>query len=141
MVITIIGIIFKCSFKLNTGTGDTEHTDNMDTTFKSQIENTLTSNVEFEFSLDFQGQCEYVESKDTDQFLERELVVLFLVDKGLIPINERTEGIVKCLPLDNEWMGIVYISYKTCTQVGSDWDEDVWDEGTSERLVSTLLGE
>lgn len=109
--------------------------------FKSEIEKTLTSNVEFEFSLDFQGQCEYIESETTDQFLERELVVLFLVDKGLIPINERTKGIVRCLPLNNEWGGIVYISYETCTQVGCDWNEDVWEEGTSERLVSKLLGE
>ena len=113
----------------------------MDTMFKSQIKNILTSNVEFEFSLDFQGQCEYIESKDTDQFLERESVVLFLVKKELIPINERTEGVITCLPLNNEWEGIVHITYKTCTQVGEDWNDDVWDEGKSERLVSTLLEE
>ncbi len=103
--------------------------------FKSEIEKTLTSDVEFEFSLDFQGQVEYLESENTDEFLELELVLLFLVDKGLIPINERTEGVVTIE------MGIVYLDYKTCTRVGGDWDEDVWEEYTSEHLVLNLLGE
>jgi hypothetical protein len=107
----------------------------MDTLFTSQIGKTLNSNVEFEFSLDFQGQVEYIESENTDQFLEYELVLLFLVEKGLVPINERTEGVVTIK------MGIVYLDYKTCTQVGEDWNEDVWEEETSEHLVLNLLGE
>jgi hypothetical protein len=78
----------------------------MNTTFTSQIEKTLKSDVEFEFSLDFQGQVEYIESEDTDQFLEYELVLLFLVDKGSVPINERTEGVVTIKD------GIVEITYK-----------------------------
>lgn len=107
----------------------------MNTTFISQITKTLNSDVEFEFSLDFQGQVEYIESENTDQFLEYEPVLLFLVDKGLIPINERTEGVVTIK------MGIVYLDFKTCTQVGGDWNEDVWEEETSEHLVLNLVGE
>jgi hypothetical protein len=107
----------------------------MNTMFKSEIEKTLTSDVEFEFSLDFQGQVEYLESENTDEFLELERVLLFLVDKELIPINERTEGMVTIK------MGIVYLDYKTCTRVGEDWDDDVWEEYTSEHLVLNLLGE
>jgi hypothetical protein len=107
----------------------------MNTTFTSQIEKTLNSNVEFEFSLDFQGQVEYIESEDTDQFLEYELVLLFLVDKGLVPINERTEGVIT---IEN---GVVEIDYKTCTQVGGDWNEDVWDEHISKHSVQDLVGE
>lgn len=107
----------------------------MNTTFTSQIEKTLNSNVEFEFSLDLQGQVEYIESVDTDQFLEYELVLLFLVDKGLVPINERTEGVIT---IEN---GVVEIDYKTCTQVGGDWNEDVWDEHISKHSVQDLVGE
>ena len=107
----------------------------MDTLFTSQIKNTLNSDVEFEFSLDFQGQVEYIESENTDQFLEYELVLLFLVEKELVPINERTEGVVSVES------GMVHISYKTCTQVGEDWNDDVWDEGTSEHSVNDLLVE
>ncbi len=123
-----------------TGTG-LLNTQTMDTLFKSQIKKILTSNVEFEFSLDFQGMVEYIESDDTDQFLEYEQVLLFLVKKELIPINERTEGFVKCIPLNNEWEGIVYITYQTCLNLGEDWNDDMWDSGKSERLVSTLLEE
>jgi hypothetical protein len=107
----------------------------MDTLFKSQIENTLTTNVEFEFSLDFQGQVEYIESEDTDQFLELERVVLFLVEKDLIPINERTEGVVTIKD------GVVEIDYKTCTQLGEDWGDDVWDEHITKVSVQDLVGE
>ena len=107
----------------------------MNTTFTSQIEKTLNSNVEFEFSLDFQGQVEYIESEDTDQFLEYELVLLFLVDKGLVPINERTEGVIT---IEN---GVVEIDYKTCSQLGEDWGDDVWDEHITKVSVQDLVGE
>lgn len=79
--------------------------------------------MEFEFSLDFQGQVEYIQSETTDEFLERELVILWFVDKGHIPINERTEGLFTFTD------GVVEIVYKTCTEVGVDWDSDVWEEG------------
>ncbi len=107
----------------------------MDTLFKSQIENTLTTNVEFEFSLDFQGQVEYIESENTDQFEELERVVLFLVEKDLIPINERTEGVVTIKD------GVVEIDYKTCSQLGEDWGDDVWDEHITKVSVQDLVGE
>ncbi len=132
-------VIFE-STNTNTGTG-LLNTQTMDTLFKTQIKKILTSNVEFEFSLDFQGMVEYIESDDTDQFLEYEQVLLFLVKKELIPINERTEGFVKCIPLNNEWEGIVHITYQTCLNLGEDWNDDMWDSGKSERLVSTLLEE
>ena len=91
--------------------------------------------MEFEFSLDFQGQVEYIESEDTDQFLELERVVLFLVEKDLIPINERTEGVVTIKD------GVVEIDYKTCSQLGEDWGDDVWDEHITKVSVQDLVGE
>lgn len=96
----------------------------------------MISDVDFEFSIDFQGQVEYIESVSTEQFLEYESILLFLVEKGLVPINERTKGFVTIK------MGIVYIKYETCTQVGEDWDDDVWeDEVNTEHLVINLVGE
>jgi hypothetical protein len=91
--------------------------------------------VEFEFELDFQGQVDYLQSVDTDQFLEYEQVLLFLVEKGLVPINEKTEGVITIKD------GVVEIDYKTCTQVGGDWNEDVWDEHISKHSVQDLVGE
>jgi hypothetical protein len=105
----------------------------MNTIIKSEIEETLKSNFEFEFSLDFQGQVEYIESEDTDRFLEYERVLLVLVDKGIVPINERTEGTIQ------NQNGIIYTSYRTCTQVGEDWYDDNWEENDREDLVINVL--
>lgn len=113
----------------------------MDTLFTSEIKKTLMSDFEFEFSLDFQGQVEYIESEDTDEFLEYELLLLFLVKKELIPINERTEGMVLFIPMDNQPDGKIFISYQTCLNVGEDWNDDMWETGKSEILVSTLFEE
>ena len=44
----------------------------MTPTYLSEITNTMSTNVEIEFSVDFQGQCEYVQSENTEQFLEYE---------------------------------------------------------------------
>jgi hypothetical protein len=123
-----------------TGTG-LLNTQTMDTLFTSEIKKTLMSDFEFEFSLDFQGQVEYIESEDTDEFLEYELLLLFLVKKELIPINERTEGMVLFIPTDNQPDGKIFISYQTCLNVGEDWNDDMWETGKSEILVSTLFEE
>ena len=123
-----------------TGTG-LLNTQTMDTLFTSEIKKTLMSDFEFEFSLDFQGQVEYIESEDTDEFLEYELLLLFLVKKELIPINERTEGMVLFIPMDNQPDGKIFISYQTCLNVGEDWNDDMWETGKSEILVSTLFEE
>jgi hypothetical protein len=123
-----------------TGTG-LLNTQTMDTLFTSEIKKTLMSDFEFEFSLDFQGQVEYIESEDTDEFLEYELLLLFLVKKELIPINERTEGMVLFIPVDNEPDGKIFISYQTCLNVGEDWNDDMWETGKSEILVSKLFEE
>jgi hypothetical protein len=123
-----------------TGTG-LLNTQTMDTLFTSEIKKTLMSDFEFEFSLDFQGQVEYIESEDTDEFLEYELLLLFLVKKELIPINERTEGMVIFIPMDNDSDGKIFISYQTCLNVGEDWNDDMWETGKSEILVSTLFEE
>ena len=132
-------VIFE-STNTKTGTG-LLNTQTMDTLFTSEIKKTLMSDFEFEFSLDFQGQVEYIESEDTDEFLEYELLLLFLVKKELIPINERTEGMVLFIPMDNQPDGKIFISYQTCLNVGEDWNDDMWETGKSEILVSTLFEE
>lgn len=106
----------------------------MSTSVISSVSETLKSNIEFDFSVDFQGQVEYIESDDTDQFLEYELVLLFLIDKDLVPVNERTEGFLVVKD------GIININYRTCSQVGEDWDDDLWEKGSCEISVSDLMG-
>ena len=106
----------------------------MSTSVISSVSETLKSNIEFEFSVDFQGQVEYIESEDTDQFLEYELVLLFLIDKDLVPVNERTEGSLVVQE------GTIYLHYRTCTQVGEEWNDDFWEVGSSVISVSDLMG-
>lgn len=88
------------------------------------IETLKTKNVSFDFSIDFQGQTEYIESEDTDRFLDYEVILQHFVRVvGGIPINERTEGTLECKD------GIVQIWYSTCTRVGYGWDIDNWVSG------------
>ena len=94
----------------------------------------MSIDTEFEFSIDFQGQVEYVESENTDQFLVYESIVLFLVEKGIIPVNERTEGYIQIKS------GITTLNYRTCTQVGEYSYQDVWSDD-SFKCVVTRLGE
>lgn len=105
----------------------------MDTIVKSEMEETFKSNFEFEFSVDFQGEIEYIESDDSDQEGVYELVLLHLVKKGIVPTNERTQGTIQ------NQNGIIYTSYRTCTQVGEDWGDDNWEENDREDLVINIL--
>ena len=105
----------------------------MNTSVISSVSDTLKSEFEFEFSVDFQGQVEYIESVDTDQFLEYELVLLFLIDKDLLPVNERTEGSLVVQE------GTIYLHYRTCTQVSEEWGEDSWEVGSSVISISGLM--
>lgn len=91
----------------------------------------LENDLDFEFSVDFMGDIEYVEPQTN----ENEEVLKFLINKDYIPVNERTEGSVIIQ------MGIVYIKYRTCTQVGEDWNKDVWEENSTENLVLNMVGE
>jgi hypothetical protein len=92
-----------------------------------QLHNILTSGVDIEFSVDFNGDVEYV----TPHSDENEYVVRYFVESGGIPINERTEGTITT---NNEVGLVVDIYYRTCTRVGEDWDSDVWEEGRREVL-------
>lgn len=93
------------------------------------MKNLLNQDLEFEFSIDFSGDIEYVEPETK----VNENVLGYLVKNDYIPVNERTEGSVTIK------MGVVYIDYRTCTQVGEDWDTDVWEEKSTENLVLNMV--
>jgi hypothetical protein len=88
----------------------------------NQLYNILSKDNSFEYSVDFNGDVEYV----TPHSEENEYVVRYFVETGNIPVNERTEGFITT---NNEVGLLVDIQYRTCTQVGEDWDSDVWVEG------------
>lgn len=84
-----------------------------------QLYNILSKDISFEYSVDNDGYVEYV----TPHSEENEYVVRFFVEMGNIPVNERTEGFITTNGR------LVDIQYRTCIQVGEDWDSDVWKEG------------
>ena len=106
----------------------------MTTTYLSEIREIMSIDSKFDFSIDFQGQPEYIESTSTEEFLVFESIVLFLVEKRIIPVNERTEGSIEIKS------GITTLNYRTCLQVGCDWNEDEWWEN-SIKIVVTRSGE
>jgi hypothetical protein len=87
-----------------------------------QLHNILTSGVDVQFSVDYNGDVEFV----TPHSEENEYVVRYFVESGEIPTNERTKGFITTT---NEVGLVVHISYQTCTQVCDDWYSDVWEEG------------
>ena len=88
----------------------------------NQLYNILSKDNTFEYSVDYNGDVEYV----TPHSEENEYVVRYFVETGNIPVNERTEGFITT----NTEVGLlVDIQYRTCTQVGEEWDSDVWEEG------------
>ena len=78
--------------------------------------------MEFDFSVDFDGEVEdissYTEVTDTDceTFLKR------LLTKKKIGLGERTEGNCKVVN------GVVKLDYRVCMELGEDYDSDVWDD-------------
>lgn len=83
----------------------------------------------FDFSVDFDGNVEYIQPvtvwKD-----EEELLVKFLVEGGHIPVNERTEGHIS---VDQ---GKVDVYYSTCLRLGEDFTDDSWVDGHSSVTIS-----
>lgn len=73
---------------------------------------------EFDFSIDSDGQIEYIDP----QTANNQILLQSLIKNNHIPINERTEGSITTN------MGVTTIDYRTCTQLGLDWVEDVWEE-------------
>ena len=79
-------------------------------------------NMEFDFSVDVDGEIEevssYTEVTDTDceQVMEK------ILNKKKLGLGERSEG--NCIVVDE----IVKLDYKVCMELGDDYDTDVWDD-------------
>jgi hypothetical protein len=114
----------------------------MDTELKEYLTRQISNkDFDFEFSVDFQGNVEYVifeygcldnrDNEEEENFLR--LFLRLLIEKGIVPIGERTEGeiVVKS--------GVVYSEYKVCTQVGEDWGDDEWEEHEREDLLLNVV--
>jgi hypothetical protein len=79
--------------------------------------------MEFDFSVGFDKKIEDISRYDEniphevyDEFLQK------IIDKKKIIIGERSEGYIK---VKND---IVKIDYRWCSNIGEDWNSDVWKD-------------
>ena len=88
-----------------------------------------TSSTTFDFSVDFDGNVEYIRPVTVWED-EEELLIKFLIEGGHIPLNERTEGHIS---VDH---GKVEVYYSTCLGLGEDYTDDTWVDGNSSVTIS-----
>lgn len=89
--------------------------------------------MDFDFIIDNTGEIEDI-SRYNDEY-PREVcqeVLQKLIDKKRIVIGEKTEG---NLFIED---GIITLDYKWCSEVGEDWDSDVWEEEREEIPLSEI---
>ena len=83
----------------------------------------MVKSFEFSYCLD---EVEYIEDNVNITIDEGVEIVNKLMKSDEIYVGERTKGSVT---FDDSIQPIVYeIIYEYCSEVGEDWDSDVWDE-------------
>jgi len=90
--------------------------------------------MNFEFSVDNDGEIEEL-TKDFEVVndVDSEMLIKSLVKNTKIYIGERSEGNVT---VEND---IVKLDYKYCSELGDDWNTDVWDEEKDEFPITELI--
>ena len=88
--------------------------------------------MNFDFSVmndgeveDFTNYCNYSDD-------ECQRVLQTLVDRNLLTIGERSTGNVS---IEND---VITMEYRWCSEVGEDWDSDVWEDEHEEIPVTEV---
>lgn len=94
-------------------------------------------NLEFDFSVGFDGEIEYTSGFDSETgegILEEitDVILQKVLDKNKLTIGERCEG---TLTSRND---IIRIECRWCSDVGEDWNDDVWEDDVVEFPVSDI---
>ena len=83
----------------------------------------MLKSFSFSYSLDEIEEISYNENISVE---ESEEIVIKLMKSDQIYVGERTEGSVE---FDDSETPIVYkVDYQYCSEVGEDWNDDVWEE-------------
>jgi hypothetical protein len=83
----------------------------------------MLKSFSFSYSLD---EVEEISHNENISVEESEEIVLRLINSDEIYVGERTEGSVE---FDSSDYPIVYkVDYRYCSEVGEDWNDDVWEE-------------
>lgn len=86
-----------------------------------------------EFSVGFDNEIEEVSMYDEDMYSEQQMIdfIKGLVRDHRIVVGERCEGEV----IHDTTTNTLKVQYRYCTEVGEDWDEDMWE---TENVESAL---
>ena len=76
----------------------------------------------FDFSVDTDGDIEEVSPYTDTTEIDCTTVMNRILGGKKLGLGERTEG--NCV-VEND---IVKLDYRVCTELGEDWDTDVWDD-------------
>ena len=83
----------------------------------------MLKSFSFSYSLD---EVEEISNNENISVEESEEIVLKLIKSDQIYVGERTEGSVE---FDDSETPIVYnVDYRYCSELGEDWNDDVWEE-------------
>ena len=88
--------------------------------------------MEFEFSIDNDGEIEEVSPWDESSVTDCETVMKRLLRNNKIGLGERSEG--KCEIVND----VVKLVYRVCLSVGGDWDQDDWTDETDTFPLSDI---
>jgi len=90
-------------------------------------------NSSWTFEVDSEGECNDMSPND-DNCTEQEGIDLMekIVSKGKIVLGEKSEGEMEVID------DIVILDYRWCSEVGEDWNDDVWEDEHDEFPLSDL---
>ena len=77
----------------------------------------------FSYSLD---EVEEISNNENISVEESEEIVIKLMKSDEIYVGERVEGVVEFD--SNDYPIVSKVDYRYCSEVGEDWNDDVWEE-------------
>jgi hypothetical protein len=86
----------------------------------------------FQFSVDLLGDIEDINVLSDNMKVDCKYTLIKILNGKKLGLGERTEGM--CEVED----GIIKLDYRVCTNVGDDWNTDVWEDIKEEFPVSEL---
>ena len=89
--------------------------------------------MSFEFSVDNCGEIEEIELYSETMEVDCRSVMNRILDGKKLGLGERSEGMCE---VEND---VVKLHYRVCTELGEDWDSDVWDENIREEFPVTEI--
>ena len=88
----------------------------------NETSDAVEKSMEFDFSVDFEGDIEEVTPYSNESEAECEELLNRIMKANKLVLGERTEG--NCT-VEN---GVITLDYRVCSDLGEDWDDDVWDD-------------